>query len=73
MPRYRKVQGMTERFNEAVLKSGKSPKEICRQTGIWESSFYEHMAGAAMGELFIAKYCTVLNISADWLLGIKKG
>lgn len=73
MARYQKVEGLTERLNEAVLKSGKTPKEICCETGICYSSFYDHLAGRPMGELYLAKYCTVLNISADWLLGIKKG
>lgn len=71
--RHRKLQGVTDRLNKAVLLSGKTPGQIQKEAGICKTSYYYHMSGGAMGELYIAKYCAVLNISADWLLGIRKG
>lgn len=72
MNRYNKLQGVTERLREAVTSSGLTHKEIMKRTGVPSTCFYNHLNGARLTELNIAKYCTVLNISADWLLGLKR-
>lgn len=73
MRHYMKVEGALDRLREAIAASGLCPTEIMRRAGIPSSTFYEHLNGAALSELYVAKYCTVLGISADWLLGLKKG
>lgn len=68
-----RLQGVTERLREAVKASGKSPAQIQRETGISKTTFYSHLNGeTAMSELFIAKYCATLGVSADWLLGLRR-
>lgn len=71
MNRYNKLQGVTERLREAVKASGLTPREIQQRVGIKKSTYYDHINGARLTELNIAKYCIVLKISADWLLGLK--
>lgn len=67
-----KLEGVTERLQKAVLDSGKSSAQIIAETGISKSTYYKHMDGNPMNELHIARYCNALNVSADWLLGLKK-
>ena len=66
----RKVEGTTERLLDAINKSGLQPGEICKKADIPRSTFYNHIGGDALSERYIVKYCRVLKISADWLLGI---
>lgn len=68
----RKVEGLTERLNSAVYASGLTPGEIQKRAGVKRNTYYDHLSGQPMSELFIAKYCTALGISADWLLGLRK-
>lgn len=66
----KKVEGTTERLLDAINKSGLQPAEICKRADIPRSTFYNHISGDALSERYIVKYCMVLKISADWLLGI---
>jgi hypothetical protein len=68
----RKLAGVTERLNEAIYRSGLMPHEIMAAAKIGHSQYYNHINGASLNELNIAKYCRVLHISADWLLGLDK-
>lgn len=71
--RRRKLQGLTERLNVAVIKSGMPHAEIRKRMRIPKSTFYQHLAGDTdMSALYAARYCAVLNVSADWLLGINQ-
>lgn len=72
MGKQRKLEGVTDRLREAILASGKTPKQIQMETGAPKSLYYAHLSGCAMGELYIARYCLALNISADWLLGLRR-
>lgn len=66
-----KCEGLTNRLRNAVLNSGLTAREIQKRAGISKSTYYGHMKGKAMTEFYIARYCAVLGISADWLLGLK--
>lgn len=70
--RMRKCEGLTERLREAIQASGLTPHQIQTLAGIPKNTYYQHIGGGAMGELYIAKYCAVLHISADWLLGLRR-
>ena len=72
MKKTRRVFGMGDRFREACNLSGKTYSQIIRETGSTRSSFYRHLDGYQMETLALAKYCLALNVSADWLLGIKE-
>ncbi|MBQ5601817.1 MAG: helix-turn-helix transcriptional regulator [Clostridia bacterium] len=68
------IYGMPERLREAVNESGLKHVEISRRAGISYSRFEALLAGD--GGCYIstfAKLCAVLNVSSDWLLGLKKG
>lgn len=66
----KKVEGVTERLIEAIKESGMSTQEICKTGKIPRSTYYNHLSGDSLSERYIVKYCRVLNISADWLLGL---
>jgi len=68
----KKVDGASERLRQAVQESGLRAHQIIKRSGVPKTTFYSHMNGDAMSEFHIAKYCSVLNISADWLLGLSK-
>lgn len=66
-----RVEGLTNRLRNAVLDSGLAVKEIQEEMGIPDSTYYYHMNGGRMTEYWLARYCEVLGVSADWLLGLK--
>lgn len=68
-----KVEGLTERLNSAINASGLTNREIIKRVGVPRSTYYEHLEGQPMGEIYVMKYCRALGISADWLLGLRKG
>lgn len=58
-----------DRFNEAVLKSGKTRAELSRETGISESMLSYYANGRTVprkGKLMLI--CQNLNVSPGWLL-----
>ena len=67
------IEGFAERLNEAIWASDMDVSEICRRTGISRSCMWSYRYTATMppsGNL--AKIAVVLDVSADWLLGIER-
>ena len=68
-----RIGGFGERLNEAIWASGLSDTEISRRTGISRSCIWSYRYTATMppsGSL--ARLAVVLNVSSDWLLGIRE-
>lgn len=63
---------MKNRLRQAFLDSGKTSVQVCREIRLPRSSFYRHLNGEGMTALYLARYAVALNVSADWLLGLKK-
>ena len=72
MNKSQKIEGLRDRLRNAFIASGKTAEQVRRETGISKSSFYTHLNGEPMGPLYLARYCVALNVSADWLLGLKE-
>lgn len=72
MNKSQKIEGLRDRLRNAFIASGKTATQVRRETGISKSCFYQHLNGEGMGALHIARYAVALNVSADWLLGIKE-
>lgn len=68
----KRVRGMGLRLREAFELSGKTAAQVAREIGVSRSSFYRHLDGDPMLPLALARYSLALNVSADWLLGIKR-
>lgn len=68
-----KLEGFTERLNQAINKSGMDVSVIGRKTGISRGMLYKYQYEMAMPTVgSLAKLSMVLNVSSDWLLGIEK-
>lgn len=72
MGKHYKVQGLNERLREAIFVSGKSVLTLAEEAGINYVSVYDHMNGTGVSTPYLLRYCKVLNVSADWLLGLKE-
>lgn len=68
----KKIEGLTERLNSAINASGMTNGEIIKKVGVPRTTYYGHLEGQSMGEIYVMKYCRALGISADWLLGLRK-
>ena len=68
----KKIEGTSERLDKAILESKLTISQISERTGIARSTTYGHLEGKAMSELHVARYCMILGVSADWLLGLKE-
>lgn len=70
-PKEKRILGVGERLASAITNSGMSLQELSRKTDVDASHISDVMNGnSIMREFDIARLCTALNISADWLLGI---
>lgn len=68
-----RIEGFAERLNEAIWASDMDISEICRRAGISRSCMWSYRYTATMppsGNL--ARLAVVLNVSADYLLGIER-
>ena len=66
-------RGFPERLAQAIYDSGLNCCQICDRTGhkIERKSIYSWRSGDTTPNATHLMYlCTVLNVSADWLLGI---
>ncbi len=66
------IEGFTERFNQAIWESDKDLSQISKQTNISRSCLWSYQNGILPKCDNLARLAIVLNVSADWLLGIKK-
>lgn len=68
-----KLEGFTERLNKAINNSGMDVSVIGRKAGISRGMLYKYQYEMAMPTVgSLAKLSMVLNVSADWLLGIER-
>lgn len=68
-----RVAGLRDRLRNAFIDSGKTAEQLMKETGIGKSVFYRHLGGNSTPcALHLARYAAALNVSADWLLGLKK-
>lgn len=66
------IEGFTERFNQAIWESDKDIAVISKMTNISRSVIWSYQNGVLPKCDNLARLAIVLNVSADWLLGIKK-
>ena len=66
------LEGFTERFNQAVWDSNKDISLISKQTHISRSVIWSYQNGVLPKCDNLARLAVVLNVSADYLLGIEK-
>lgn len=67
------IEGFWERLEEAVRESGLTKTEIARRIGCDRKSLYELSGAHRMPHAgYMAKFCAVTKVSADWLLGLKR-
>ena len=72
MGKHYKVIGLTERLREAIFASGKSVLTLAEEMGATHTAIYDHMKGVGVSVSYLLRYCKALNVSADWLLGLKE-
>ena len=64
---------ISKRIYEAINFSSKSKRQIINEMKISKSRFYSILNGEGhINEKTIIKLCTVLEVSSDWLLGLKE-
>ncbi len=66
------IEGFWDRFDEALNNTGKSKNFIANQLGCNRKVLYNDYSGRMPSPLYIAKFCSIYNISSDYLLGIKR-
>lgn len=64
------IRGMHERIEKEIYRQGKSKLEVCRACGMSRKTLYRSNYGN-MNSLYLARICAYLNVSADYILGIK--
>jgi transcriptional regulator with XRE-family HTH domain len=69
---YNRIVGFSDRLCEAIDDSGLTTPQICERCRIERKAFYEYKRGEYTPPvIFLARLCSVLHVSADWLLGLK--
>lgn len=70
--KYKVVEGFRDRLEEAIFSSGKSLTEICREAGISRTNLWSYRFDGIMPQtMTLLRLAIVLNVSTDWLLGLK--
>lgn len=66
------VHGFGERLNTAIKDKGITQTALEKQIGVSHGVIYSYINyGTMPSALRVAKIATVLNVSCDWLLGVK--
>lgn len=60
-----------ERLNVAIGRSNKSIVDISKQAGLARSNIAKYLNGATPSVNCLVKLALTLNVSTDWLLGLK--
>ena len=63
------IYGFWDRVNEVIAEDGRSKNEIARRMGCDRKTLYP--SGATMNPLYLARFCFVTGVSADYLFGLK--
>lgn len=60
------------RLQEAIRNSGMTQTELARKLNVYQSAVGQYLSGRAMPALdTFANLCKVLDVSADYLLGLE--
>lgn len=66
------ISGLSERLRKAIADNGIMQKDLAEMTGITQISISHYCTGRKNPNApKIIKMCKALNISSDWLLGLK--
>jgi hypothetical protein len=72
MGRHKKIEGMWDRIDEVILDSGLTKSEIARRCGFSRNILADRSAGRMLSLGALASFCSTMNVSADYILGIKR-
>jgi transcriptional regulator with XRE-family HTH domain len=64
------IFGFWDRFDEACKQSGMTKAEISRRMGVDRKTLYNPHDSRSMNSGYLAKFCGVTGVSADYLLGL---
>ena len=73
MRRNNLIYGFWDRMEEAMFKSGMTKLEISRRMGVDRKTLYAPHDRRSLNSGYLARFCAVTGVSADWLLGLKGG
>lgn len=65
------IYGFWDRFDEALTNKNISKNELARRVGCDRKTLYRS-SGVTPNALYLVRICVQLDVSADYLLGIKK-
>lgn len=67
------LQLIQERLRESIKQSAKTQKEIAKEIGVSAQTVSKYMTCDVFPSLdTLSKLCTILDVSADYILGIKE-
>ena len=66
------IEGFWERVEESIRNSGLTKKEIAKKMGVNRATLYPS-SGMNLSTDNIAKFCKIVGVSSDYLLGLKEG
>ena len=68
------VEGFVEKIHEAWYNSGLTQEQIADLVGTGRQSINNYLSGWSVpNATVLARMCSALNVSADYLLGLKEG
>lgn len=67
-------EGMPERINDCICKSGLYCTEVAKLLGVERKAIYNYRTGETVpNATIIARMCNLFNVSADYLIfGVEK-
>ena len=65
------IEGFTDRFNQAIWDSNKDLSLISRQSQVSRGAIWSYQNGAIPKADNLARLAIVLNVSTDYLLGVR--
>lgn len=71
-PSYIFVEGFWERLEDEIYKQNRTKKDIAKQCGFDRKTLMRHSAHDNICLPYFARLCSVLHVSADYLLFGKK-
>ena len=67
------LQLIQERLRESIKQSAKTQKEIAKEIGVSAQTVSKYMTCDVFPSLdTLSKLCTILDVSADYILGLDK-
>ena len=69
---YHPIDGFSERLNKALYECGMDLTEVSKKSGVTRSLIWAYrFQGVIPNSYRLARLAVTLNVSTDWLLGIK--